>query len=558
MLTRQADLYKRVVIWQPASRFVVDLGRKDFKRAATPNIGRGYFTAADGSDYPNTSDMIFELTVTDSFAISQLRHMKAIGCPVRVFAIGHNKGVVIGEETEFDLTPVRPGVGSLTGMNLRIRNSYFRSLYSDSINILRPYEFFGASIVGTGIANEYYVVTPFTIHAPFKWIISGAATPPTINDLGQLVITEGVVTLEFEFPLGGATVRLDNDPAATGLINTQLQPYDVAGATWPAAVPTATEYVLSDETWGIRIVMNGDGVTPMITGLPSFTVIRPAKYAGAVRTGTIPDSGCTPSATVPAWTVTAVPTGIIYTIAAEGKVFKAKRDGTDIVELATGLSSNVRQVAHYAGFAYFTDGPSVKKVSLSGGAVTTVFTHTSNVWGIAVDADYIFFSDNPNDKVWRIAHDGTGAFNILSADGPIGLDLSGPTLYIALFHGKAIQRIQTDGTGLTTVVDMNAVNRSPYDVKVHDGFNYLYLGGGSWIDSVAAGGTNRLQFLAQPIAVVQLAIPTDEMAIYFAGGGNMIQKVIITDYSGPSGTPVIGAVSTIVPLSSFPWGVAVF
>ena len=109
----------------------------------------------------------------------------------------------------------------------------------------------------------------------------------------------------------------------------------------------------------------------------------------------------------------------------------------------------------YNGFIYFGGGQNANskvlaKVSLSGGTVTTLWTDTYAITGLATDGSYIYISHYGSTTVGRVNLDGSGGnasfISGLSYTDSWGVSIWNGKLYVA--NTAYILRANVDGTGV--------------------------------------------------------------------------------------------------------------
>jgi len=144
-------------------------------------------------------------------------------------------------------------------------------------------------------------------------------------------------------------------------------------------------------------------------------------------------------------------------------IMRADFDGSNVAQLITGLNS-VRDVALdlSAGFIYFAQGTSVRRVNLDGSGLTDLVTQT-DLPGLApysleldLASGSIYFADAGTDGIYRSDLDGSNltalvSSGLFSPDG-VALDLVAGHIYWTDTGFDRIQRSNLDGSNVTTLI----------------------------------------------------------------------------------------------------------
>jgi len=104
---------------------------------------------------------------------------------------------------------------------------------------------------------------------------------------------------------------------------------------------------------------------------------------------------------------------------------------------------------------YWTDGSTVSKVPIAGGPVTTLAFGQSRSYGIAIDANSVYWTNyvSPGGTVMKCPLAGGSPTTLAAAEGqPAGITVDGARVYWADYGSGAIVSTPLGGGALTTIV----------------------------------------------------------------------------------------------------------
>lgn len=489
-----ADGFLRIVVWQPSSGYVIDFTPRDYKRAVTLTQGREYFDAGDNSQYAIATDRLLELIQVDESHAATLQRMKAIGCPVKLCAIGLSRHILWLDETAFNHLPNRAEPKDFAADSLRFRNNNYYAPIWDTRDLLEPLDFAGLTVQASGA--DYYLVGEDGLYAPVKWRIEGATVPPTINELGQLV-TDGTLYVDFELPIGGATLGMTTaggsinvDHVSTTFLAWDEGELDTVGLDLATVVPA--------HTWSMRVMVGHlPGLTMTVTR-PSLNIIAAGRYEGAERTGLIPPT-CAPavfgSGFLPPWLSYFNPPNNAYVWRASSvnRMYRVPLDSAGVwVDIGpfgnfSNLIGSDDELGYLFGYSQIGGSPNViyrirrididKTTGYTTGNSTPITISQGGDSSIGIMDYYI---DNINQEIVIIRRQGSFfryidrydydgnfiinvyTFNEIATPHILGVDET--YIYWADQTDNQRYRINRDGTGLLLMAN-NAISWLPFSVN---------------------------------------------------------------------------------------------
>ena len=130
------------------------------------------------------------------------------------------------------------------------------------------------------------------------------------------------------------------------------------------------------------------------------------------------------------------------------KIWKINISGGGTVTLADGIKAP-RGIAVDGNYVYFTEYPtgSVKKVPIGGGTAITLASGLNSPWGVAVNNGFVYFTDADAKILYKVAVDG-GPLVPLSVglSNPITVIVDGSYVYVAEYmSGGTAKKIPING-----------------------------------------------------------------------------------------------------------------
>ncbi|MBV9321901.1 MAG: choice-of-anchor D domain-containing protein [Mycobacterium sp.] len=139
---------------------------------------------------------------------------------------------------------------------------------------------------------------------------------------------------------------------------------------------------------------------------------------------------------------------IYWTDELNGSIGRANLDGTDVNQRLLAARSPLA-VAVDRNHIYWTSASSIGRADLDGTHVQESFiANLPQPWGVAVDAQQIYWSDFSGDRIGRAKLDGTGVEDsfITGASHPTGLTTAAGHIYWTNSGTNTIGRANLDGT----------------------------------------------------------------------------------------------------------------
>lgn len=234
--------YQRIVVYQPRSAWVCDLGPG---KCLSPrfDVSENRFDTAAGTKKAIARFRRLVIPVFDEDTLKHLEVMRKEGCEIRAIAIGGGSHIVWELDSAINLVPFGGSPGQITGANLELETDIFEGSIYQSSDLLSgvPWACEDATLDG----GTYYLPGP-TGYTGNRWVM---ASGQSVDEDGTLT-GSGTPQLTMHFPLQGATVQLKG--AWIGSMKT----LDHSGATLSTtnkltngSLPTAT---IDDGTWNIQ------------------------------------------------------------------------------------------------------------------------------------------------------------------------------------------------------------------------------------------------------------------------------------------------------------------
>jgi hypothetical protein len=149
-------------------------------------------------------------------------------------------------------------------------------------------------------------------------------------------------------------------------------------------------------------------------------------------------------------------------------------------------------IAVDADYLYWTntDDGTLSRLPLSGGSEDVFITGEGEPFGVAVDASYIYWTDKLGDRVRRAKLvDGTEKMTIADVDGPRAIAVDAQYVYWTEFDGAAVRCAPIEGMHQPTVLFQGDVNlSSPWGLALNDKSVF-------WTDP----GLDEVRMVAKPL-----------------------------------------------------------
>ncbi|MDE3083132.1 MAG: DUF5050 domain-containing protein [Acidobacteriota bacterium] len=275
--------------------------------------------------------------------------------------------------------------------------------------------------------------------------------------------------------------------------------YDSAGDPYVELMWTWT---LGDHYWVGSSTTSGGPYTELglATGLP-YTTSAPTENTYYVVEVTNTDNG-TSSPSNEAYMPAFVPgAGLYWADNFGGRIKAANLDGSGAHVLLSGVGSPI-SVAVDANHVYWTGGSTVMESNLDGTGVTTLYSSTADsLYGVAVNATYIYWADYSAGTIMRADLNGDNVTTLVTGEfDPSSVAIDASHIYWVnwLTSGGTIKEADLNGGNATTLVTGQDL---PFALAV-DG-SYVY-----WVNQgeINSGtGTLNRALLSNPSQITVLA-----------------------------------------------------
>ena len=149
--------YKRIVVFQPRSGWVADLGPG---RCLAPDysVNEEYFRTGAGTRKSISRSRQMIIQVFDESTVTHLRKMHKEGCAMRCIAVGDKTSIIWDRDSEFNLVEFGGTIGGFSGVNLVFHNDVQWGSIYQSYDILAgiPWECETATLID----GVYYLAGP--------------------------------------------------------------------------------------------------------------------------------------------------------------------------------------------------------------------------------------------------------------------------------------------------------------------------------------------------------------------------------------------------------------
>lgn len=255
MSTPARDGFRRIVIFQPRSGWVADMGAGQFQ-APRFDMSEGYFHSGQGRQEPVSRARRWRIPVIDVNVAAQLRTMAREGCEVQAIGVGWNYHTVWLSSSAINVVPYRSQAGSFGGVEVILENSLYETGIWQDRNILGGIPW--ACQTGTLDGSDYYFPGPDGYDGP-RWEVFG--TDASTDGAGDLTVSaSGDPIVDIYFPLGGAIIQ------NFGTWQGSVVQLDYSGATLSTnghnAAAVGTTDVVEDECWKLRITVTSASQIP--------------------------------------------------------------------------------------------------------------------------------------------------------------------------------------------------------------------------------------------------------------------------------------------------------
>lgn len=143
--------------------------------------------------------------------------------------------------------------------------------------------------------------------------------------------------------------------------------------------------------------------------------------------------------------------------------------------LVTGLNDPMCVAVGSSGLIYFTDRGGLHRANADGSGMVTLDSDSIYYYGVAVNDQYIFYTDTASDSVLRMDLDGSDLTVVCTypvVSFPAGLALDGDgRVYVASANQNSIKRMDADGSNVAII---GSGFSYPYGVAI-SGSNHIFV-----------------------------------------------------------------------------------
>lgn len=203
--------------------------------------------------------------------------------------------------------------------------------------------------------------------------------------------------------------------------------------------------------------------------------------------------------------------------------------------IVSGLNNPMSIAVDSSGRIYYTDKTGVYRVDADGSNKLTLANDSVWYYGIAVNDQYVFYSDLASDSVFRTDLDGNskillGTYPTFSEPAGLSLDSSG-RVYVASTYQNCIRRINDDGTGLTTLG--SGLSYPNQGVVYDDTYIYVVDSGHNAVKRMTIDGTDIIVLGSGFNIPMGLAVDSSGNIYVADTGNNQVKKM------DPTGTTIV-------------------
>lgn len=351
----QREGYTRVVIWQPRSGFVCDIGGADALAASFPQVSESYFVQTGKSAHLRSRSRTIRLPVFREDLRRHLRLMEEQGCEVRLLALGLSAHQTFFMDAFMRLVEREATFPALAARELVVDSRRLEAfaLRSEDLLAAAMWECTDATVIGSG--DPVLRRSDQLVWAGPEWEVGSG---DSVDSYGALSVgSGGSAVMEFICPIQGARLLLDD---AGGEVSGTLEALDWEGTTVLDSASAGTALDIPERTWKLRVTITEASERPRL-------LVENAGAPVSPRLGVCLDCS-DPSASAaeaPSWTTAAEPTTESVLVRQGSTVVEIGLDGTNLGTFASGLTS-INNHTHNGLNYYWTDGTDIYEVASDG------------------------------------------------------------------------------------------------------------------------------------------------------------------------------------------------
>ena len=235
---------------------------------------------------------------------------------------------------------------------------------------------------------------------------------------------------------------------------------------------------------------------------------------------------------------------IYWTDTRSGRIQRANLDGSNVENLITGLSSPAAIAVDAAGKIYWTDTRSrqIQRANLDGSNVEVLVTGLISPTDIAVDAaGKIYWTDTGTGQIQRANLDGSNVENLITrliSPAGIAVDVAGNTVYWTDTGTGQIQRANLNGNRNVEVLVRGLVSPAGIALNVPEGQMHWTDSGTGQIQRANLDGSDRVALITGLESPAGITLSTPQPGAPVPGGPLYFDPSSFSDQTFTVGTEV--------------------
>ena len=235
---------------------------------------------------------------------------------------------------------------------------------------------------------------------------------------------------------------------------------------------------------------------------------------------------------------------IYWTDTGSGRIQRANLDGSNVENLITGLSSPTGIAVDAAGKVYWTDTRSgqIQRANLDGSNVEVLVTGLVSPTGIAVDAaGKVYWTDTGAGQIQRANLDGSNVENLITrliSPAGIAVDVAGNSVYWTDTGTGQIQRANLDGNSNVEVLVTGLVSPAGIALNVPEGQMHWTNTGTGQIQRANLDGSDSVALITGLVSPAGITLSTPQPGDPVPGGPLHFDPSSFSDQTFTVGTEV--------------------
>ncbi|PTL75569.1 Ig-like domain-containing protein [Vitiosangium sp. GDMCC 1.1324] len=328
---------------------------------------------------------------------------------------------------------------------------------------------------------------------------------PTISPVANQSITAGSSTGDLAFTVGDVETAADSLTVTATSSNTDLVPNDPS-----------------------HLVLGGSGSSRTLN-------VVPASASGSTTiTLSVSDGSATTSTT---FVVDVTSLASLYWVTAAGSLWRVHVNGTNAIELQTGISGAALVATDpETRTIFYKRGNAIVRADSDGANPVDIVPNGGNPSGLAVDSTNrkLYWSDFNGSRVMRAELDGSNPTQVVGGiDSPsaIAFDVPSGKVYVITYNNTRLVRFNFDGTNLETLAS-NLGGQGVGLAVDSSGGKVYYSTRGNSIYVANLDGSNATTLVTGQTTVHGIAIDVTAGRLYWADWlAGMIRSANLADGS---------------------------